>query len=94
MWGKLFASKTGRTVGGWLVDSWSENGAPCWHPQMHWFDKKEDKIYLVQLSVDWGRSAMKIYGEDTSLEPDRAKFILETVSKWEEEWLAEEAKKL
>ncbi len=94
MWGQLYVSRTGRTVGGWLVDSWSEHGAPYWRPKMHWFDKKENKLYHVYMNVDWGRSSLNLHGEATDIEPERAKFIRETLSKWEEEWLAEEAKKL
>ena len=40
MWGQLYLGGTGQTVGGWLVDSWSENGAPYWGCKMHWFDRK------------------------------------------------------
>ncbi len=94
MWGKLYVSKTGQTVGGWLVDSWSENGAPYWQPKMHWLDKKENKLCHVQLNVDFGHSSMNIHGEDADIEPERAKFIRATVGQWEQEWLEAEAKKL
>jgi len=94
MWGQLYVSRTGRTVGGWLVDSWSENGAPYWHPKMHWFDKKENKLCNAYLKVDFGSSSMNIYGEDTEIDPERAKFIRATVAQWEQEWLEAEAKKL
>lgn len=91
MWGHLYVSKTSRTVGGWLVDSWSENGAPYWTPKMHWFDKKENKLFHVQPNL---LSSTTMRGEDTDIEPERAKFIRATVNKWEQEWLAEEGKKL
>jgi hypothetical protein len=90
MWGKLYLSKTGRTVGGWLVDSWSENGAPYWRPKMHWFDKNEDKLNHVYLHFDL--NSMQLAGEDTDVEPERAKFIRETVGQWEKEWLQEQGK--
>lgn len=92
MWGQLYVSKTGRVVGGWLVDSWSEHGAPYWHPKMHWFDKKENRLYNVQLDIDFGHGTMNIYGEDAEIDPERAKFIRETVAQWENDWLDAEAK--
>jgi len=84
MWGQLYVSRTGRTVAGWLVDSWSENGAPYWLPKMHWFDKKENKLYHVRLNI---LSSMNLLGEDTDTEPERAKFIRATVNKWEQNGL-------
>src|SRR2546428_228343 len=93
MWGQLYLSRTGRTVGGWLVDSWAENGAPYWHCKMHWFDKKENKLHNVYLNMGFGTGSMNLAGEDTEIEPERAKFIRETVEQWETEWLQEEAKK-
>lgn len=92
MWGQLYISASERTVGGWLVDSWSENGAPYWHCKMHWFDKKENKLHSAHLNVDFRPSAVSLSGEDTEIEPERAKFIRETVEQWEREWLQEEAK--
>jgi tRNA(Ile)-lysidine synthase TilS/MesJ len=94
MWGQLYVSKTGQTAGGWLVDSWSENGAPYWHPNMHWLDKKESKLYHVQLDIGFGHGSMNIHGEDTEIDPERANFIRTTVAQWEKEWLEDEAKKL
>jgi hypothetical protein len=94
MWGQLYVSKTGRTVGGWLVDSWSEHGAPYWTPKMHWFAKQEGKLYHVQLNVDYGHSSMNIYGEDVDIASERSKFIRETLEKWELEWLEDESKGL
>ena len=90
MWGKLHVSQTGRTVGGWLVDSWSEHGAPYWQPKVHWFDKGENKFYHVYMDFD--RHSMNLHGEDTDIEPDRAKFIRKMLEKWELEWLQEQAK--
>jgi hypothetical protein len=84
--GKLFLSKTDRTIVGWLVDSWSENGSPYWQPKMHWLDETKDKLCHFEFPL-------KMRTEDTSIDPERAKFIRETVSKWKEEWLAQEAKK-
>jgi hypothetical protein len=94
MWGQLYVSQTGRTVGGWLVDSWSEGGAPYWQPEMHWLDKKDGKAYRVQLNINMGRSAMNLYGEDKEIDPGRAKFIRATVAQWEQEWLEDEGKKM
>jgi len=89
MWGKLYLCKTGRTVSGWLVDSWSENGAPYWRPKMHWFDKNADKLNHVYLQFDL--SAMQLHEEHTDVEPERDKFIREKVEHWETEWLQEQS---
>jgi len=94
IWGKLFVSKTGRTVGGWLIDSWSEGGAPYWPPKSYWLDKKEDKLYQVQMNLGLAGASMNMGGEATDIEPDRAKFIRATLDQWELEWLVEEGKKL
>jgi hypothetical protein len=90
MWGQLYLSNTGLTAGGWLVNSWSGIGAPFWTPKLHWLDKKENKLCHVGLE----QSSMNLGGEDTDIDPERAKFIRATVGKWEQEWLAEEGKKL
>ena len=94
MWGKLFVEKLNHTIGGWLVDSWSEGGAPYWQPQMHWFAKKDDKIYRVQMNIGMHGSTMNIFGEDTDIDLERAKFIRENVAKWEQDWIDSETKKL
>ncbi len=90
MWGQLWLNRTGSTVGGWLVNSWSERGAPYWTPRMHWFDKSDGKMYNVILQI--GRS-MDLHGEDTNIEPERAKFIRKMLEKWELEWMQDEGKK-
>jgi hypothetical protein len=90
MWGQLHVSQTGRTVGGWLVDSWSELGAPYWNPKLHWFDKFENKFYHV--NKDFDRHSMNLHGEDRDIDPKRAGFIRKMVDKWELEWLQDEAK--
>jgi hypothetical protein len=94
MWGQLYISRTGQTAGGWLVDSWAENGAPYWPCRMHWLDKKENKLCIAQLDIGFGSGTMNLIREDTEIDPERAKFIRETVQQWEMEWLQEEAKKL
>jgi hypothetical protein len=93
MWGQLYVSRTDGTVAGWLVDSWSENGAPYWNPKMHWLDRRENNLYNVYLDIGFGQSSMNLRGEDIDIDEERAKFILATVDKWEQEWLAEEGKK-
>jgi hypothetical protein len=87
MWAKLYISRTGRTVGGWLLDSWSEHGAPYWRPQLHWFDKGDEKFYRAYLDID--RQSM--HREDTEIEPERAKFMRKMLAKWELEWLQDES---
>lgn len=94
MWGHLYLSKTGQTGGGWLIDSWSENGVPYWQPKMHWLEKKENKLYRAYLNMNYGGGSIQLHGEDTDIDPQRAKFIRATVKQWELEWLQEEAKKV
>lgn len=60
---------------------------------MHWFDKKENKLYHVQLDIGFGHGTMSIHGEDAEIDPERAKFIRSTIAQWEEEWLDAEAQK-
>jgi hypothetical protein len=93
MWGQLYVSRADGTVAGWLVDSWSENGAPYWNPKMHWLDRRENNLYNVYLDIGLEQSSMNLHGEDIDIDGERAKFILATVDKWEQEWLAEEGKK-
>jgi hypothetical protein len=89
MWGRLYVNRTGNTVGGWLLDSWSEHGAPYWMPKVNWFDKSDGKFYHVYL--EFGR-AINLHGEDAKIEPERAKFIKKMLDKWELEWMQDEAK--
>jgi hypothetical protein len=88
MWGNLYTSQTGRTIGGWLVNSWSELGAPYWQPQMRWFEKGENKFYHVKLGVG---PSMNLHGEDEDIDPKRASFIRKMMDKWELEWLQDES---
>ena len=90
MWGQLWLNRTANTIGGWLLNSWSQLGAPYWTPKMHFLDKSDGKLYHVILQI--GHS-MDLHGEDTNIEPERAKFIRKMVEKWELEWLKDEAKK-
>lgn len=93
MWGHLYVSKTGQTGGGWLINSWSEHGAPYWQAEMHWLEKTDNKLYHVYLNMAWGGGAIQILGEDKDIDPERAKFIRQTVEQWETEWFQEEANK-
>jgi hypothetical protein len=61
---------------------------------MNWVKASDKKIHLVQMNVGMQNSQMNIFQEDTEIEPDRAEFIQSSIAKWEQEWLAEEAKKL
>jgi len=90
IWGKLYVNRTGRTVGGWLLNSWSLQGAPYWTAKMHWFDRGEEKFYKVYL--DFGIGSINLHGEDTEVEPERAKFMRKMMEKWEVEWMHDEAK--
>jgi hypothetical protein len=61
---------------------------------MNWVATTDKKIYRVQMSMGMHNSYTNIYGEDTEIEQDRAEFIRASITKWEREWLDEEAKKL
>ena len=88
IWGQLYVSQTGRTLGGWLVTSWSEVGAaPYWAPEQHWFDRVENKFYYAH--VDFDRRSMNLRSEDKNIDPKRASFIRKMTDKWELEWLRE-----
>jgi hypothetical protein len=87
-WGQLYASRTGRTVGGWLVNSWSD-GEPYLRAQQHWFDKGEDKFYHAYFDFD--RRSLNLHSEDKDIDPKRASFIRKMTDKWEREWLQEQA---
>ena len=89
MWGQLYVSHTGRTVGGWLLNSWSELHAPYWNPKLHWYDKGENKFYHAYL--DLNRRSMNLHNEDKDIDPQRATFIKKMTGKWESEWLRDQA---
>ena len=89
MWGKLCLKRWEQTGGGWLTDSWAENGEPYWRPRMLWLDRKENKLLKPNLNYETG--AIKFAREDSEVEPERAKFIRETVEQWEKDWLQQEA---
>jgi len=86
-WGQLYASVTGKTVGGWLVNSWSD-GEPYLRAQQHWFDKGEDKFYHAYFNFDI--RSLNLNGEDTDIEPKRVAFIRKMTEKWEDEWTKEQ----
>jgi len=77
-----------RTSGGWEIDSWAENGEqpPYWRPRKNWLSRKDNKLQKVD-------AMLRPAGEDREIEPERAKFIRETVEQWETEWLQEEEAK-
>lgn len=73
------------------MNSWSELGGPYWQPEMHWFDKGENKFYHAYL--DLNRRSMNLHSEDKDIDPKRASFIQKMLKKWELEWLQDEGKK-
>ena len=86
MWGKLYVPQWGQPGGGWLIDSWAE-GAPYWRPTMSWLDRNENKLQRAYLNFDTG-AIQRV--EDRDVEPERAKFIRETVEQWEKDWEREQ----
>lgn len=90
MWAQLYSQADG-TVAGWLLDSWSEHGAPYWLPKLHWYAKSDDKLYHVYLSMGYaGGSSMDLHGEDKDIDPKRDKFVRKMLEKWELEWMQDE----
>jgi len=87
IWGQLYISQTGRTVVGWLVNSWAEGGEPYWQAEMHWFDKGKNKLYHAYF--DFNTRSMNLQSEDKDIDPKRAAFIRKMTGKWELEWVKE-----
>ncbi len=83
MWGKIAVDKAGRSVGGWLVGSWSVGAAPYWVPKMHYYSREEHKFYIVQLNMALAKMALNVDQEDKELDPERAKFIMQNIDIWE-----------
>ncbi|HTQ62536.1 MAG TPA: hypothetical protein VMI32_20085 [Candidatus Solibacter sp.] len=93
IWGKLFIDKKTQLLGGWLIDSWCEGGAPYWQPHLNWVSKKDNKIYRVEMYIGIAGGSTVNHGEDTDIEADRAAFIRSKIAEWQQQWLEEEAKK-
>jgi hypothetical protein len=92
MWGTLHASRGGNLVG-WIVDTWTEGGEPPrLRPKMHWVPR-DGKFHHMYMNMG-NRSSIQMGEEDTDIEPTRAAFITATLGLCEEEWVAEEAKKV
>ena len=68
-------------VGGFLVNSWSELGAPYWQPEMHWFDKRENKFYHAYL--DLNRRPMNL---QTSIFAETQQSFLQGLKPGDEPW--------
>jgi hypothetical protein len=85
MWGKIAVNGTGRNVGGWLVGSWSVGPAPYWIPRMHYYSREDGKFYFVRLNMAPAKMNLNVEQEDTDLDPERAKFIMENIDTWERE---------
>lgn len=88
--GQLNVTKTGQTVGGWLVTTWSE-GAPYRGLKMHWFEKQNGKLHHPNFKVGIGINFVDTKVEDSSIEPERAKYIHEMIKEWEADWLRKNA---
>ena len=85
MWGKIAVDETGRNVGGWLVGSWSVGAAPYWIPTMHYYSREDGKFYFVRPNIALAKMDLIVDQEDTDLDPERAKFIMENIDTWERE---------
>jgi hypothetical protein len=85
MWGKIAVDETGRNVGGWLVGSWSVGTAPNWIPTMHYYSREDGKFYFVRPNIALAKMDLNVDQEDTYLDPERAKFIMENIDTWERE---------
>lgn len=76
---KVFVNKEVGHVRGSVVESWSEDGAPHWQPQMHWLDVKDRKLRCLVPT----EAGLQLGSEDNEIEPERAKFIRTAVKDWE-----------
>jgi hypothetical protein len=85
MWGKIAVDETGWNVGGWLVGSRSVGAAPYWIPTMHYYSREDGKFYFVRPNIALAKMDLIVDQEDTDLDPERAKFILENIDTWERE---------
>jgi hypothetical protein len=85
MWGKIAVDKTGSKVGGWLVGSWSVGAAPNWIPTMHYYSREDCKFYFVRPNIALAKMDLNVDQEDTDLDPERAKFIMQNIEIWERE---------
>ena len=85
MWGKIAADTIGKSVGDWLVGSWSVDGVPCWVPRMHYYRREDGKFYTVRPDIAAAKMELIVDLEDKELDPQRANFIVENIEKWERE---------
>jgi len=92
MWGSLHVSRRTGKVAGWVVDSWSEWGAPYLRPKMHWVRYPDHKLHQMKLNIDF-TSTMSVGPEDTGVEMERLIFIRATLPQWERDWIDQETKK-
>jgi hypothetical protein len=85
MWGKIAADTVGKSAGDWLVGSWSTDGLPRWVPRMHYYRREDRKFYVVRPNIAAAKMELIVDQEDRDLDPERAKFIMDSVDTWERE---------
>ena len=85
MWAKIAVDKAGRSMGGWLVGSWSVGAAPYWVPRMHYYSREDRKFYIVRPNIALAKMDLIVDQEDKDLDPERAKFLMENIDTWERE---------
>jgi hypothetical protein len=85
MWGKIAADTVGESAGDWLVGSWSTDGLPRWVPRMHYYRREDRKFYVVRPNIAAAKMELIVDQEDRDLDPERAKFIMDSVDTWERE---------
>jgi hypothetical protein len=83
LWGKVAIDEVG--AGDWLIGSWSVDGVPSWTPRMHYYRREDRKFYLVRPSIASQTMELIVDQEDAGLDPQRAKFITESIEAWERE---------
>jgi hypothetical protein len=85
MWGKIAVDTIGKSVGDWLVGSWSIDGVPRWIPRMHYYRREDRKFYVVRPNIAAEKMELIVDQEDKGLDPQRAKFIVDNIEIWERE---------
>ena len=93
VWGRKFVNKEVRHAGswvahrGWVVESWSEGGAPHWQPKMHWVDRRDRELrdlFPTLRCLFPTDAGLQLGDEDKDIEPERAEFIRTAVKEFEE----------
>lgn len=92
MWGTLHLNAEGRSIAGWLCDSWTEAGVSASEvllPRLYWLNKEDDQLYTAFIEIPVVGVATIARGPvDKTIEPRREAFIRAMLAQWENEFLS------